>query len=257
MLVHIFAVWPRPVPPHRIKLDRLYTLNDGSKLRITGLNSAFVSSHTDTEGSLFVDPASFTLTDEYSVSHLVFCHHPYTWLANGQELADHLGDISHVHLFDHEHTNRIELNRDWVRVAASAAHPDRTERGWEPGYNLLQLSISREHGRERRLNVKVHVRIWQNGPGKFTAKKDKGDEDYFYQSIRLEPWGPPVERSREQTAVGPVGAIDPDTSEDTEEDASMTAHNKLHRRTCRWSFMLRCGHSNRCTDRPTPVYRFK
>ena len=67
-------------PPNRTKLDRLYTLDDGSKLRITGLNSAFVSSHTDTERSLFVDPASFTITNEYGVTHLVFCHHPYTGL---------------------------------------------------------------------------------------------------------------------------------------------------------------------------------
>ncbi len=129
------------LPPDRTKIERRYKLNDESTLCITGLNSAFVSSHADKERSFFVDLASFTLTHEYGVTHLVFCHHPYNWLANGQELAGHLGDVSHIQLFGHEHTNRIELNRDWVRIAASAAHPDRTEHGWEPGYNLLQLSL--------------------------------------------------------------------------------------------------------------------
>ncbi len=209
-------------PPDRTKLDRLYTLNDGSKLRVTGLNSAFVSSHADEVGTLFVDPASFTLTDEYGVAHLVFCHHPYNWLANGHELADHLGDVAHVHLFGHEHTNRIELNRDWVRVAASAAHPDRTERGWEPGYNFLELSVSQQNG-ERRLDVTAHVRIWQHRPGQFVAKTDKGGDDFFFQSIRLDAWEPPVEHPAGNKGAEPADQTDVHESTVTEEDASMTS----------------------------------
>ena len=213
-------------PPDRTKLDRLYTLNDDSKLRITGLNSAFVSSHADDIGTLFVDPSSFTISHEYGVAHLVFCHHPYNWLANGQELSDHLGDVAKVHLFGHEHTNRIVLNRDWVQIAASAAHPDRMERGWEPGYNLLELSVSQENA-ERRLNVTAHVRIWQNRPGMFVAKKDKGDEDFFFQSIPLEPWEPPQEHPSEDKEHQPDEQTDTRKSTVTEEDPSMTSLRSL------------------------------
>lgn len=222
-------------PPERTKLDRLYTLNDGSKLRITGLNSAFISSHADAVGSLVVDPASFTITDEYGVAQLVFCHHPYNWLANGQELADHLGDVAHVHLFGHEHTNRIELNRDWIRVAASAAHPDRTERGWEPGYNFLQLSVSEQNG-ERRLDIAAHVRIWQNRPGQFVAKTDKGGEDFFFQSVRLDPWVAPVEHPAGDNEAEPANQTDMYESIVTEEDASMTSLRSLSIRFSKLTF---------------------
>lgn len=249
-------------PPDRTKLDRLYTLNDGSKLRITGLNSAFVSSHADGLGTLFVDPASFTITDEYGVTHLVFCHHPYNWLANGQELADHLGDVAHVHLFGHEHTNRIELNRDWVRVAASAAHPDRTERGWEPGYNLLELSVNQENG-ERRLHVTAHVRIWQNRPGQFVAKTDKGGEDYFFQSIRLEPWDPPVELPTDDNQAEAEEQTDVHESTVTEEDASMTSLRSLSIKFSKLTFSKKMEIAGKLdlfeeTDKKLPDYeRFR
>ena len=214
------------MPPDRTKPDRLYTLNDGSTLCITGLNSAFVSSHADQEGSLFVDPAVYTLTEKYGVTHLVFCHHPYNWLGNGQALADHLGEVSQVHLFGHEHTNRVELNRDWVRIAASAAQPDRTEREWEPGYNLLQLSVSPKNG-ERRLNVTAHIRVWQNRPGKFTSKKDKGEKDFFFQSIRLKPWEPPQEQPSKESGSEPAEPTVAHADATIEEDTSMTSLRTL------------------------------
>ncbi|MDE4139997.1 metallophosphoesterase [Phaeobacter gallaeciensis] len=213
------------MPPNRTQTERRYKLNDGSTLCVTGLNSSFVSSHADKERSLFVDPASFTLTNEYGVTHLVFCHHPYNWLANGHELADHLGDVSQIQLFGHEHTNRIELHRDRVHVAASAAHPDRTERGWEPGYNLLQLSVRSENG-ERLLDVTAHVRVWQNRPGQFIAKKDK-TEDYFFQSIRLEPWEPQKAETSELAGSQPAELTTGPVLSATEEDASMTSLRAL------------------------------
>ncbi len=129
------------LPPNRTTVERRFILNDGSTLCITGLNSAFVSSHTDEDGSLYVDPSVFKITHEDGVAHLVMCHHPYNWLANGRNVEDHLNEVSQVQLFGHEHTNRVLLNRDWVRVAASATHPERDKDGWEPGYNLLELSV--------------------------------------------------------------------------------------------------------------------
>ena len=222
------------LPPERTKIERRYRLNDGSTLCVTGLNSAFVSSHADKERSLFVDPASFTLTGKYGVTHLVFCHHPYNWLANGPELADHLGDVSHVQLFGHEHTNRIELHRDWVRIAASAAHPDRTELGWEPGYNLLQLWVSQDND-QRRLNITAHVRVWQKRPGQFTAKKDK-EEDFFFQSIRLEPWAPPETQPSKGNGKESVEPASSYASTAIEEDASMTSLRTLSIKYFKFTF---------------------
>jgi GTPase-associated adaptor domain/Calcineurin-like phosphoesterase len=178
------------LPPARTIANRDLVLNDGSTLRLSGFNSAFVSSAADKKPDLFVDPACFQLKRERGVEHLVMCHHPYSWLRQGDGLRDFLNDVARIHLFGHEHTNRIELGRDWVRVAASAAHPDRTEPGWEPGYNLLELKIDGT-GNDRRLELSVHVRVWQARPGEFRAKTDRG-ADVFRQTIRLESWSPPA-----------------------------------------------------------------
>ncbi len=177
------------LPPERTIARRDLRLNDGSTLRLSGFNSAFVSSAADAPGDLFVDPACFQLLRERGVEHLVICHHPPSWLRQGDQLRDYLNDVARVHMFGHEHTNRIEMGRDWVRIAASAAHPDRTEPGWEPGYNLVDLSVADTPART--LNVAVYVRVWQARPGEFRAKTDRG-ADVFRQSIALDAWSPPV-----------------------------------------------------------------
>src|SRR3546814_9783623 len=78
------------------------------------------------------------------------------------------------------------MARDYVRLTASAAHPDRNERGWEPGYNLIELSVDGT-GDQRWLKVRAHVRIWQTAPGGFQTTMD-GDKDTFEHYIKLGTW---------------------------------------------------------------------
>ncbi|WP_189424580.1 metallophosphoesterase [Devosia pacifica] len=196
------------LPPERTRATRDLYFQDGSILRMTGLNSAFVSSASDTPGSLFVDPASFQLERLPGVEHLVLCHHPYSWLGNGKALSDFLHDVARVHLFGHEHTNRILPARDFVSVAAGAAHPDHEEPNWEPGYNLLELEVEGV-GTDRYLTVAVHVRVWQANPGQFIAKQDRG-ADAFQSRIALSPWIKP-----ENTVVA-----QPAAAESTQADAA-------------------------------------
>jgi hypothetical protein len=177
------------LPPERTVTTRDLNLDDGSKLKLSGFNSALVSSAADKVGDLFVDPACFQLKRVAGVEHLVMCHHPYNWLRQGALLSDHLNDVARIQLFGHEHVNRIDVARDYVRISASAAHPDRTESGWEPGYNLIEVHVEAD-GPKRVMNIGAHVRIWQNRPGEFRAKMDRGD-DVFRQTIRLEDWVKP------------------------------------------------------------------
>lgn len=194
--------------PTRTITFRDLRLNDGSILRLAGLNSALVSSSADKAGDLFVDPACFQLSRERGVEHLVICHHPFSWLRHGDSLKSHLNDVARIQLFGHEHTQRIELERKTVRIAASAAHPNRAEHGWEPGYNLIELDVTGS-GHERTLNVAAHVRIWQSNPGQFRPKMD-GQDDVFKHAIKLEAWAPmPTEKSSGATAL-----TDSSTAED-------------------------------------------
>ncbi len=116
------------LPPERTRAMRDLTLNDRSTLRLWGLNTAFVSSRYDVPGSLYVDPASRQITREHGVVNLVVAHHHLSWLGQAQQLEDHLNDVAPVQLFGHVHTNRIQMNRDFMRLTASAANPDRCQR---------------------------------------------------------------------------------------------------------------------------------
>jgi hypothetical protein len=193
-------------PPDRTVAQRDLRLNDGSTLRLSGLNSAFVSSLTDKPNDLFVDPAFNKIVRTPGVEHLVMCHHPYHWLRRGWVLKDHLDDVARIHLFGHEHRNRIEMGRDCVRVAAAATHPDRTEPGWEPGYNFMRIKIA-GNGVARNLDFEGHLRVWQGSPGQFVPKFDRPNEPVFHQSIRLDPWvlpaAPPAPGGEDVPVGGP------------------------------------------------------
>ncbi|HEI9851340.1 TPA: metallophosphoesterase [Serratia marcescens] len=178
------------LPPERTRATRDLKLNDGSTLRLWGLNSAFVSSGQDRERDLFVDPASLQIIREDGVVNLVITHHHLSWLRQARELEDHLNDVAPIQIFGHIHTNRVDMNRDYMRLAASAAHPDRYEANWEPGYNLIELSVDGE-AHARRLLIKAHIRVWQTAPGGFQAKMDRGSS-VFEHSIKLEHWLPPA-----------------------------------------------------------------
>lgn len=179
------------LPPERTRAQRDIKLNDGSTLRLWGLNSAFVSSGSDRPGDLFVDPASFQITRHDGVVNVVVTHHHLSWLRQQAPFADHLNDVAPVQIFGHVHSNRIDMNVDYMRLTAGAANPDRGEAGWEPGYNLLELKVDGEAS-QRKLKLRAHVRVWQAAPGGFVAKRYKGG-DVWEHSIALETWmAPPV-----------------------------------------------------------------
>jgi len=188
------------LPPDRTICERELSFPEGWKLRLLGVNSTFVSGDSDQERSLFVDVAAMQIQAEPGKINVVLCHHPYTWLGNGDRFEDHLATVAQLHLFGHVHTNRIVLNRDFVRVAASAAHPDRTEHGWEPGYNLIELDIIGTKETPK-LRIRSHVRILQSRPAQFRAKLDKA-KDVFEQEIVLEPWEAPKSDGETKEAAG-------------------------------------------------------
>lgn len=204
------------LPPERTMARRDLILNDGSKLRLCGLNSVFASSESDDKiRKLHVDPAALQIQREYGVEYVAICHHPYSWLEEGDTLRDHLNDVARLHLFGHEHTNRIEVTRDWIRIQASAAHPDRTELGWEPGYNVIDLQVVGS-GTDRWLESKIHVRVWQQRPGQFRPKMD-GDYDFIQHSIKLDPWNQEthIMRASQASGIGAATRVTEETGSDT------------------------------------------
>lgn len=191
------------LPPERTRATRDLILNDGSTLKLWGLNTAFVSSSQDQERDLFVDEASFQIPRLDGVINLVVAHHHLDWLrqTQAQALNDHLNDVAHVQIFGHVHTNRIVREVDYLRLTASAANPDRNEDHWEPGYNLLELSVDGAAD-NRWLKLRAHVRVWQTAPGRFKYKTTK-NSDVWDHLIKLDAWSPPA-----NAAVISEGAVD-------------------------------------------------
>lgn len=190
--------------PLRTRVFREFPLNDGSKLHVWGLNSAFLSGPGDRKESLFYDSASLQIARGAGVEHLVMIHHPPEWLRDGSKLRDHLDSVARLHLFGHEHTSRVEQHTRFARVRAGSANPDRDETGWEPGYNLIELEVE---GRDsnRRLSLRIHARAWQEGTGRFRAMKTPEDDDVYVQSIALAPWSAPKIPAPDVVPLDPEG----------------------------------------------------
>ena len=174
------------LPPDETRVERIFELNDGSTLRLWGVNSSFLSSAFDRKTDLFVDPATFQISREVGTVNMVVTHHHPTWLRQQQRIEDHYEAVAPIQFFGHVHTNRILRDEKFVRFTASAMHPDPTERNPEPGYNLIQVDVEGA-GSQRWLHVKAFVRIWQESPAQFRAKMN-GEEPFFEHRIKLDPW---------------------------------------------------------------------
>lgn len=175
--------------PKRTIISRDFKLNDGSILKVHGINSALISSSKDKEGHLVVAPSFNNIIRESGVVNLSLCHHPFSWLRNGRDLEDHLDAVAQIQLFGHEHDHRIKLSKNYLRIFSDALHPDRGEGNWEPGYNLIDISVDDSES-ERILKIETHVRVWQKSQGQFTAKLNEEEGPVFRHEIKLAPWTP-------------------------------------------------------------------
>jgi DNA repair exonuclease SbcCD nuclease subunit len=134
-------------------------LDDGTPVVLHGLNSAFLSNAGDTKANLLVSPFQFGhLRAMRDCVNLVMCHHPATWLIDGNHVEDRFRKHAHVVLTGHEHQTRCFSVNDGLRVCAGAVHPSRGEREWNPGYNVIRLSI--EQRSQRTLITQVETRVW-------------------------------------------------------------------------------------------------
>ncbi len=182
------------VVPERPMAQRDLRFADGSLLRLIGLNSVLLSSVSQEKHKLAVDPAALGITRGRGVVNVVLCHHPYSWLLAGDSLQNHLRDVAALHLFGHQHQNRVHVARDFMELDASAVQPDaETAPGWMPGYNLVELRVDHETD-ARWLEIRAHVREWQHAPGRFRPKLDRHDETAFVLRTKLAAWrGPDAE----------------------------------------------------------------
>ena len=142
--------------------DRDLILDDGSTLRVRGINSAVVSDATDNDGAnrLVVDQMQLTIPrgPDDSVQYLLMSHHPPDWLHNRDVVEDYM-KRARIQLFGHKHRAHVDIINNSLRLTAGAVHPSRAEQDWEPRFNAIRISTWASGG-QRRLRADVYARKW-------------------------------------------------------------------------------------------------
>lgn len=144
-------------------------LDSQTVLRIFGLTSTFLSGadgRDNAPGLLYLSPLQTVLDPVDGVVNLAMCHHPPDWFLDSDDVDDALRGRASIHLFGHKHRQRFYKDDSYVRFSAGAVNPDRNELGWQPGYNLISLSIVSDSGM-RHLAVEAHLLAWQVMPPMF------------------------------------------------------------------------------------------
>lgn len=165
----------------------------GVKMRIHGLTSTLLSGRggkDDPRGSLYLSAVQTTLDPVPNVVNLTICHHPPDWLLDGDDVDDMLNARAIFQVFGHKHRQRINESKANVRWSAGAANPWRSEKQFEPSYDIIELEVA-GGGADRRIGIRSHLYKFQPHPEGFHPIQKDGGDEVFRHSIPF-----PAKRSK-------------------------------------------------------------
>jgi len=174
----------------QIYAERIYWKQDLDltpevKLRIHGLTSTLLSGRDgkdDPKQSLYVSPLQTALDPLPDVVNMVMCHHPVDWLIDGDDVENALDRRATFQLFGHKHKQKVQRDADYVRWGAGAVNPSRSEKQYEPGYNLVRIDLIGT-GSDRRLSIETHQFTYQSNPEGFRPILTSSGDDVFRHII--------------------------------------------------------------------------
>ena len=166
-------------------------LNDGSNLYLRGLTSTLISDQEDDHGAgqLVLGEFQTTMIRDPSVTYLIMCHHPPSWLRDEDHVNPKLINYAKIHLFGHKHNQTILKIEDSIQLVSGAVHPDRQENEWLPRYNIIEISVIRNQT-GRFLKVNVHPRIWIPNDQSFGIAPEAGENGFINYQLHIENWNP-------------------------------------------------------------------
>jgi predicted phosphodiesterase len=163
-------------------------LNDGSRLRFHGLNSALNSDAGDDPAKLYISPFQTQhFCREEGVTDVVLCHHPPRWLLDVMEIEGMLKTYASVVLFGHEHNHRCQSVDNTVQLFAGAVHPAARDPDWLPTYHILQLHVEGTI-KNRKLVVRVFSRELRRLSNVFVARMSEKGEKFDERKVDLPEW---------------------------------------------------------------------
>jgi len=182
-------------------IDGEIELNDGSSLKIRGINSSITSDLQDCPNNrkLVVSYFDVNLKRDSGVIWLTLCHHPLSWVKREKELGGYLSSRAVLQVYGHEHEHLVQKVDNTLMIRSGAVHPHRKEKEWNPRFNWLKLKVKNEPSR------KLEVRAY---PLKYAKERTRFEPDYHFcdgntykdYDLELESWtNPKAERSSGDT----------------------------------------------------------
>lgn len=161
-----------PSKPSPLHWEFDLTLNDGSTLRLWGINSALVSDSNDENEKVVIGSRQATPPTRDGVTYLVMCHHPVDWLRDGEIVEKLLNNRAIIQLYGHKHNQVIDEHKKYLRIVSGAVQPNRREPNWKPRYNWIAISVDgvADH---RQLSVEVYPRVWSSETPSFVHDHDR------------------------------------------------------------------------------------
>ncbi|MDE0166781.1 MAG: metallophosphoesterase [Bryobacterales bacterium] len=174
-------------PPDRLYWKQGLLIEGGVHLMLHGLTSTLLSGvdgKDDNPASLYLSPLQTVLDPVDDVVNLVLCHHPPDWFLDQDEVNDAICGRATIQLFAHKHQTRITRDEDYIRVSTGAVNPDRYEVGWQPSYNLIDISVLGQDS-DRKIEIKTHCLEWQSRPELYRPQLTQQGESVFRHCIAI------------------------------------------------------------------------
>ena len=212
------------VSPQNPFWETTLPLPHGFILGIHGITSVFCSNSSDDTGNnkLVVGQAQTLIPISQGRANLSLCHHPPDWLRDADTFQQNMLASTHVQLYGHKHTYRLNQIDESVVVSAGAAHPERGDT-WEPRYNAIRLTIEGTNGAFF-LVVTVYPRVFKAATRRMQPDYNQTGEDYREFRIELLP---PPGHTPSATQRGPV-ARPPEHSAERATGSQLDEGNPMH-----------------------------
>jgi hypothetical protein len=177
-------------------------LSDRYELHLRGLTSVLISDrHDDKEVNrlLLGDVQVADLEPAPGVVNVTLCHHPYTWLYDGERQRRRLRRRSALHVTGHEHCHDVLPDGDTasVHLCAGALQPKRSD-VWDPRLYGIKLDVSERRGKASARFTIMSAR-WDRDADSF-VEDSTGEYEVPVQPAPAVPPSPPI-------AADPTAAV--------------------------------------------------
>jgi 3',5'-cyclic AMP phosphodiesterase CpdA len=164
--------------------DTLPLGSTGYGLRLRGLTSTLISDRLDnSDGNKLVLGPQATIERQAGLVTMTLCHHPISWMRDGDEISDRLRRRAEIQLWGHRHRYSVREFDGNLHLCAGAVQPDHNGTEFEPRYNVIRLELI-DGGPQ--VTTEVWPRVWHKPEMKFGADRDLEGREFTSKIYTME-----------------------------------------------------------------------